>query len=254
MHIIHDYKNFFNSYIEKFIIIIYNLTKGNDNIIVFLFLGGITILEKILDLIYPPVCGMCGEICKSGICEKCDENLKQRIKFSKIKYNNKEFNELVYFCKYEGDLREKILSYKFNNKAYLYKFFSEIIIKNEKEYSFFEKYDIIIPVPIHRKRKLTRGYNQTELIARNIAKKHKELKYMNVLYKQKHTIPQSSLNKKQREENVKNSYQIRDISLANKNVILFDDIYTTGATANECSRLLRQAGAKSVAVLTIAKD
>ena len=175
-------------------------------------------------------------------------------KFNKISYNNMEFDEHIFFCKYEGTIREKILDYKFSNKAYLYRFFTEIITKSEKKYSFFKKYDIITPVPIHKKRKLKRGYNQTELIARCIAKNYENLRYMDTLKRVKHTVSQSLLNKVAREQNIKNAYKINNVSLEDKSVILFDDIYTTGATANECCKLLKKAGAKKVAVVTIAKD
>ena len=211
-------------------------------------------MNIILDLIYPNVCGLCNEICKNSICEKCEGILKRLTSFNIVRYNNKEFSTHIFFCIYDGIIREKILEYKFKNKAYLYKFFSEIITKNEKEYNFFEKYDIITSVPIHRKRKLQRGYNQTELIAKKITRGYKEITYLNTLKKIKHTSPQSALSRTQREKNIKNVYKILNVSVKGKKILLFDDIYTTGATVNECSRVLRCAGAKEVAVVTIAKD
>ena len=116
-------------------------------------------------------------------------------------------------------------------------------------------HDIIIPVPISKKRKKERGYNQSLLIARKISSKEKIKLGDKVISKVKNNNTQSKLNKEERAENVKNVYKItKDKEIINKNILLIDDIYTTGATLNECSRMLKQAGAKKIDVLTIAKD
>ncbi len=109
-------------------------------------------------------------------------------------------------------------------------------------------------MPIHKIRKRQRGYNQSVLIARDLAKNIEGLKYENVLKKTVNNKKQSSLSKKERIENVKNVYEVksREIIL-NKRVILFDDIYTTGATVNECKKVLKENGAKDVLILTLAK-
>ena len=101
-----------------------------------------------------------------------------------------------------------------------------------------------------------RGYNQSELIAKQIAKNIPNLKLeSHILLKTKENKTQSSLNKKQRQENVKDVYKLQNAEkIKEKNIILFDDIYTTGATVNECARVLKLGGANKIAVLTIAKD
>ncbi|MBQ3145908.1 MAG: ComF family protein [Clostridia bacterium] len=212
-------------------------------------------LDYILELIYPTTCGFCDKICKTGLCKRCELKLK-KYQIDLIKKHKKmSFNESMHIFIYEDLIREKIISYKFNNKAYLHKTFSKIILKNEKVCGFLKKYDIIIPVPIHKKRKLERGYNQTELIAKEIANQtHLKLE-KNILIKQKNIIPQSSLNKSEREQNIKNAFIAKNIEkIINKKILLFDDIYTTGSTANECAKVLKKQGAKQVGVLTIAKD
>ena len=118
-----------------------------------------------------------------------------------------------------------------------------------------KSYDIIIPVPIHNKRRKQRGYNQTELIAKELAKEILNLEYMNILTKNENAKPQSLLNKEQRIENAKNVYGvIKNIDIENKRILIFDDIYTTGATANECAKVLRNKKPKKIGILTIAKD
>lgn len=136
----------------------------------------------------------------------------------------------------------------------MYKTFAKIILKNKKICDILKSYDIIVPVPIHRKRENVRGYNQSELIAKEIARKIEEIKYKKVLIKIKNNKQQSSLEKKERIENVKNAYEIQKGQIIqNKKIVLFDDIYTTGNTVNECSRILKENGATEILVLSLAK-
>lgn len=212
-------------------------------------------LDKILEIIFPNVCGMCGRINKNNLCPECKIKLKEITKANIIKVKNKNFTYLAYLFKYDGIIREKILKYKFKDSAYLYKTFSEIIIKNKKMCGFIKKYDIIIPVPIHKKRYKERGYNQSELLAKEIAKILEIPMEKHVLIKALNNTPQSKLSKQERKNNAIGVYKtINNQKIINKKVILVDDIYTTGSTANECSKMLKQAGANEIAVLTIAKD
>lgn len=210
---------------------------------------------NLLEFIYPNVCGFCNKICKEEICNKCRIKIKKYQINIVIKPPNRYFNELISIFKYEGIIREKILQYKFNDKAYMKNTFAKIILKNKKVCGLLKKYDIIIPVPIHKSRKAQRGYNQTQLIASKIAE-YMDIEFCNnVLVKNKNTIAQSKLNRKKRIENIKGAFNILNLEkVQGKNVLLFDDIYTTGSTANECSRILKTAGAKTVGILTIAKD
>ena len=215
-------------------------------------------IEKILDLIFPPVCGICNKKINTYLCEKCEKEINKITCVGENRYDNKYFSTHMYLFKYEGIIRNKIISYKFNDKPYLYKTFCEIFVKNKKVCEFLKKYDIIISVPMYKKKKNQRGYNQSELIAKEIAKKTENIEYRNdILLKIKNTARQSSLNKEQRKENIKNAYLIKSSNkeyILNKNILIFDDIYTTGSTANECAKMLKEAGAKDVGILTIARD
>lgn len=207
----------------------------------------------LLQILYPKQCLICGKLEQDTICSKCYNFLKIEAKIEN--YENKNFKEHLYIFKYEGKIRNLIIDYKFNDKPYLNELFAKIILKNEKICRKIKKYGIIIPVPIHKKRKSERGYNQSELIAKRVAKNLKLELVTDSLIKQKNTLPQSILSKKQRQENAKQVYKIQNKQkIENKKIILLDDIYTTGATTEECSKILKQNGAKEILVLTIAKD
>lgn len=212
-------------------------------------------INKILEIIFPNVCGICGKIDKHNLCPQCKIKLKKLIKANITKMSNKNFTNHAYLFTYGGIIREKIIKYKFKDSAYLYKTFAEIIIKNKKMCGFIKNYDIIIPVPIHKKRYKERGYNQSELLASEIAKTLNISIEKRVLIKNVNNTPQSKLSKIERKNNANGVYKIINAQkIKNKKIIIIDDIYTTGSTANECSKLLKQAGASEIAVFTIAKD
>lgn len=230
------------------------------------------IQEKIINLIYPQTCGICGKINNKTICSKCNIQLKKQEKIGiltkeKLEENSlemeKHFEELMYIFKYEGQIRELILDYKFNEKSYMYKTFVNFLLKNKKIFENIKKYDKIIPVPISKKRYKERGYNQSLLIAKEISMQisyetNNNIKLElvnNCLIKTKNIIEQSKLNKEDRQHNIQGVYTLKNGSiLTNKSILLIDDIYTTGSTVNECSRVLQQANPKKIGVLVLAKD
>ncbi|MCI8519063.1 MAG: ComF family protein [Clostridia bacterium] len=110
----------------------------------------------------------------------------------------------------------------------MYKTFAKIILNNKKICDILKTCGIIINVPIHKKRKKQRGYDQSELIAREIARNIKGLKYVKVLKKIKNNPKQSLQSKEKRMENVKNAYELTNKQIIhNKRIILFDDVYTS---------------------------
>ena len=115
-----------------------------------------------------------------------------------------------------------------------------------------EKYDIIIVVPVSNKRKKERGYNQSKLLAKEIAQIINVPVSDNIIKKVKDTVPQSTLNKEQRLENAKNVYRVTNIKkVLNRNILILDDIYTTGATVDACAGALKNAGVERVYCISL---
>lgn len=157
--------------------------------------------------------------------------------------------------KYEGIIRNIILNYKFNEKPYLYKSFVNFFNKYQKRYLQFNFYDIIIPIPISKKRLKQRGYNQSYLLAKEIANTLNIRLETQLLVKVKDNIAQSTLSKIERIQNTTGVYKtLNNERIINKNILLIDDIYTTGSTAEECCKILKLAGANNIDIFTIAKD
>ena len=226
--------NFFINYIEK-------LKKENFNLT--------QVKEEILDLLFPPVCAICGKMHKEWICEKCYRYL------CKFKINNLYEDNVWYIFEYKKLVRKLILQYKFNQKAYIHRLFVTIILKDKICCRKIKDYDIIIPVPMFEKKKKQRGYNQTELIAEKICTELGITYEKKCVIKIKNTKVQSTLSAIERKENIKNAFLVNNKNkIENKKVIIFDDIYTTGETVKEISRILKQAGAKEIFILVLAKD
>lgn len=242
-------------------------------------------ISYIINILFPPICILCNKIDKNWICEKCYKKLKILMKNKIInykltktfpiskndkliniinkpkkinkntKYNIKILYKLLYIFEYRGIIRKIIIDYKFNDKAYICNFFSNIILNNKFICDNLKRYDIIISVPLSQKRMMQRGYNQTDLIAKNIFKKLNLEYKSDYLIKKKETEKQSSLSKKERKKNIKDAFCFNDkYNIKNKNIILIDDVYTTGNTASECAKILKKNGANEILVLIIAKD
>ena len=208
-------------------------------------------------MLFPQICGICEKVNTDGLCNKCKIELERLVESSIIdtELENRFFNELIYIFKYEGFIRKLILDYKFHEKPYMYISIVAFILKNKKIYEKLQSYDTIIPVPISKKRMKERGYNQSLLIAKQISKDVKIPLQTNCLFKTKNIIEQSKLNKEQRKQNIQNVYELKNREiLNNKQILLIDDIYTTGNTVNECAKVLQQAKPKKIDVLVLAKD
>ncbi len=114
-------------------------------------------------------------------------------------------------------------------------------------------FDLVVPTPLHWRRRLKRGFNQADLLARELSRTT-GIPLLRALRKTKNTQVQSTLSGPQRRRNVKGAFRVKNAaSISKKRILLVDDVYTTGATANACAKVLKDAGAQSVAVLTLAR-
>jgi ComF family protein len=115
---------------------------------------------------------------------------------------------------------------------------------------------LIVPVPLHRSKFHVRGFNQAEEIARGIRKLTKYEWSTHALVRRRATVSQTGMTPLQRRDNVRGAFAVRkryQRDITGRNIILVDDVYTTGATANECAKVLRRVGAKNVWVATAAR-
>jgi len=195
--------------------------------------------------IEPPFCSICGVPFISGEGENhpCGGCLTHRRYFTMARA----------LGAYQGSLQEAIHRWKYEGKTYLTSFFAKWMAEGLNRYWEPDSFDFLIPVPLHRQRLRERGFNQVLLLAKEISFQTGIPYRKTILQKKKPTIPQVTLSGLERERGLRGAFHvIGKQGLAGKSVLLVDDVYTTGATVNECSKVLRRGGAKRVDVLTLA--
>ncbi|MFC1495872.1 ComF family protein [Candidatus Margulisiibacteriota bacterium] len=202
------------------------------------------IFESILDLIFPPKCETCFTFVNEPICKKC---------LSKISYlKPAAFINAV--GEYEGVLKKSIKRFKFKKRGRLAKPLSLLMSNYINHHLWKKSIDLLIPVPLHEKRLQERGFNQSELLCLNITKTLNLPTVAGVLFRKKNTHPQFDLKKRERYHNIKGAFEIKGSPLIKeKNILLIDDILTTGSTVRECTSELKSAGAKSVQILALSR-
>lgn len=155
---------------------------------------------------------------------------------------------------YQEELRDLIHRFKFNGFMHLSKPLGKIMQQVFPIHFDAATIDIIVPVPLHAKREKQRGFNQAELLARSLANHLKKPLASRVLRRSMNTPPQSGLTDAQRLENVKGVFEVRKPAvIEGKQVLLVDDVLTTGATLSSCARVLKSSGAIQVHVFTLAR-
>jgi len=155
---------------------------------------------------------------------------------------------------YETFIREAIHQYKYQNKTYFLPFFAQATANAWRRYGSPAKPNYISDVPMHWTRRLKRGYNQAELLARYLAN-ILNIPYLKTATRAHYTPQQAKLNKKQRSKNLHHAFvPYKPKRWKNQSILLVDDVFTTGNTLTECSKCLISAGAAEINVLTIAKD
>lgn len=160
------------------------------------------------------------------------------------------FDRAISCIEYNDVSKKMILDFKYKNKTYFCRYVAQIM--SEKLELENLKADYLLFVPLHKKRLRQRGFNQSEKIAEDLSEMT-GIPVLRCIYRQKNTRRLYSLSLKERQEELKNSFCIKDEEnlLKNKNVILVDDIFTTGSTANEISKLLRLSCVNKITILTL---
>ena len=230
------------------------------------------IVEKGLTYFFPKKCVFCGELIKNDYELVCSNDLNtvmpiKNIKGAKCKkccdflFNAREkicyscseglfvFGKNVSIYYYENHLIKNLIHmFKFDKRKSAGRDIARFIEKSLKEEISLLIPDVIIPVPLSKKSKRQRGYNQVEYILNRC-----NIEYINVLKRAKHDTSQSMLSYTDRRENIKGQFEIiksMENIVKDKRILVIDDIFTTGSTINEISKVLLEAGASEVDSLT----
>lgn len=234
----------------------------------------ITWLKSIIDIILPPRCLLCGKAIHSdsSLCSDCFANInfisKPYCKHCGLPLTGNSPDALCCInclshkssfrlcrsaVKYDNFSKKLILDFKFSDHLENKKLLSYWLFMAGDDI-FKQGVDVIIPVPLHCARLFKRKYNQSAVLADGLSKLCNIPADYSSLKKIKHTTPQIQCSGKQRTRNVKDAFHVTaPESIKGKRIVLIDDVYTTGSTLNECAKVLKNAGAKSVDALTVAR-
>lgn len=226
-----------------------------------------SIIDKFLDMLYPPnfTCDICGKEIFSGnnlcddcretvevnngpTCPKCGRKTNYPVLCLECKAQVPSYDKALSALVYSSGTRKLILKFK-NGEPYLKDYFARFMAEKCKEIT---DADAICYVPMLRRARLNRGYNQAQLLAKELAKLLKLPLYTDAVEKVKKTGQQKSLGQKERLENLQGSFKANGKVVADKTLIVVDDVLTTGATAEAISTALKKRGAKKIYFVTVA--
>jgi len=241
-----------------------------------------TIIRGICDLVYPPNCFICKNYlftqhnsqpspkavlcldCEQKIqfnippfCPKCSRHLRKTLKkpyCQECLMTKPHFDFAWGACLYNEPLQQLIHAFKYGQKTLLRHFFAQQMIAFIENYELdIRQFDVIVPIPLSSTRLRERGYNQSLMLAQGLSEQYQIPISYNNLIRIKHTKSQTLLNQKDRWTNLVGAFRIKPLSnFFGKNILIIDDLLTTGATASMAALALKQHGAQTVGVLTLA--
>jgi len=233
-------------------------------------------LIRLLDFIYPKRCPVCDDIvipkgklvcgsCKNiliplqePLCYKCGRQIisnSSEYCDTCVSYNF-SFDKAFSLWPYNSTVKTSLSNFKYRGRREFAEYYADKLY--EHFHNALPKLNIsaVVPVPIHPERLKNRGYNQAELIAEILAKKLDLPIVTDYLIRSKNTVAQKNLDPVSRRKNLREAFRINHNSkfyeIQLKNILLIDDIYTTGSTADACSAVLKEAGTEKVYVLCVA--
>lgn len=223
-----------------------------------------------LDLLYPRRCPVCDEVLPQGAglicklhrelpyvrepcCLKCGKEIDawEQEYCEDCQTYSKRFQKGFPIFNYVEPVKSSVLAIKYKNKREYCDFYSLEMVKKIKPYMEDMKLSAIVPVPMFQKKQKVRGYNQAFVLAKRMGKLTGIPVYADMLKRTSSTIPQKELNNIERANNIRQSIVIGPIPQGCKNILLVDDIYTTGITIEVCTELLLKAGIGQVYFSTI---
>lgn len=230
---------------------------------------------SILDLIYPLSCAHCGARLapeEGGLCAVCFSQIPKNLppfcltcgrqkgalaegsRCCACEGKSFSFDRLWFVAPYEGILRESLHKLKYKGEKPLTGSLSQLLIVFAKKYLFSFHFDAALPVPLAPLKERERSFNQSALFAKALATALSVPYTSGNLLRVRATLPQVSLQKSERLENMEDAFRVKDPSLyVGKNLLLVDDVVTTGATVSSASKVLRERGAKTISVLALAR-
>lgn len=233
---------------------------------------------KLLDLLYPPCCPLCGEVlalnegaahreCYKKLiwireprCKRCGKPLMPMAAETRElcwdclrsrHRHGKSFDQGRALWLYSGDIQKSVLDYKYKGMKSYTDFYAEEAVRVCGKWIQKKNPQVLIPVPLHPRKKRIRGFNQAELLAKAIGRRMELPVDNHILFRKRWTNPQKAVSGQARRHNLAKSMEVRHLPKNLRRVMLIDDIYTTGSTMEACAGILKQNNVEEVYFLTL---
>lgn len=217
--------------------------------------------DALVKMVFPPKCIFCGTLLdirsSEDICPCCFKSIP--FIYNSIAYDceksgiDSACDSVICICGYSGIVRKALMGFKFYGKPGYCRAFAGLLCERIKKMTDYREFDIILSVPLHKRKKAVRGYNQSLLLSRELSRRLGIPEKSRLISRIRDTDSQSLLGRNERRLNVMNAFEVKEASeVAGRNILLVDDIITTGNTLHECGRVLKDAGAKKVVGAVIA--
>ncbi len=235
----------------------------------------VQLVRQLLDVLLPQVCMLCGEAASgydAGLCAGCYDRFEKitgpvctrcGAVFKSVHGGNHLCGDCITRCVYydcvrsagvyAGELRRAIHQFKFNRRSMLADPLAELVAGSCDPIGPHRGYAALIPVPLHLHRLRQRGYNQSLLLALHLGRQWNLPVERDYLRRIDWSVSQASLRRSQRRRAVRNAFTCGSCRYTGKRLLLIDDVFTSGATVDECARILKRYGAAAVDVLTVAR-
>lgn len=226
------------------------------------------IIKRILEFLYPTTCIFCGKICKSGICDTCRRKVPY-IREPRCKRCGKPIHlkeeEFCFDCRrrkfsyeqgrslwlHKEPVQSAIYAFKYKNRRVYGEVFAKEMAQRFESWIDLWEIDLIIPVPLHKKRRRKRGFNQAQILAEELGRRLHIPVDASLVIREKDTTPQKELGQGNRKKNLKKAFRLVKPSVKDKRILIIDDIYTTGSTIDSMAEILKKAGVEKIYFLTI---
>lgn len=218
------------------------------------------VLYDLLDLVYPNCCPVCGKAFVTGeeyICTSCELDLPMFYSNENIidrfvgRIEVKDARSLFKF--YHGGAVQKIIhSVKYKGDQQLGEYMGRMVIRHFQADGAFANIDVVIPIPLHRSKLKSRGFNQSDTLAKGMAEALNVNLNNQSVVRTKKSSTQTRKNRAERWNNVSGVFQVKGDDLKGKNVLLVDDVITTGATLEACGEAIISGGANSISIVAVA--
>ncbi|MFO7896916.1 MAG: ComF family protein [Candidatus Cloacimonadales bacterium] len=212
------------------------------------------IIDTFLNLIFPGICPGCGSSISGAevVCAACVQKLVWREQTTEP--GDFSFERSLAVFDFTPLVQQLIHEFKYNEMRSLGKFLATEAANFLQAQADLPQIDLVVPVPLHRVKKRFRGFNQAEILSQTIAKKCGYQHFPQALARKRFTQTQTQLNRQERQQNVAQAFGSKyRQKLVGKTVLLVDDVFTTGATTNTISNVLKNNGVSQIIVLTIAR-